>query len=111
MIQTYLLNPRRGIVEPAALERISMAPYDEAPRHVVDARYLGDYIVWLQFRDGRKGIVDLAGHLHGKAFERRRDKSHFAGVHLDDQLASIAWEEVWFVTGAWFVAGLLLALP
>jgi hypothetical protein len=34
-----------------------------------------------------------------------------AGAHLDDPLASIAWEEVWFVIGAWFVAGLLLALP
>jgi hypothetical protein len=88
-----------------------MAPYDEAPHHVVDAQYLGNYVVWLQFRDGRKGIVDLAGPLHGEAFERGRDKNHLAAVHLDDPLASIAWEEVWFVTGAWFVAGLFLALP
>jgi hypothetical protein len=88
-----------------------MAPYEEAPHHVVDARYLGDYLVWLQFRDGRKGIVDLAGHLRGRALEKRHENSHLAAVRLDDPLASIAWEEVWFVIGAWFVAGLLLALP
>jgi hypothetical protein len=104
-------NPSQSIVEPAAPERIDMAPYDEAPHHVVDARYLGDYVVWLQFRDGRKGIVDLAGPLHGKALERRRDRNHPAGVGPDDPLASISWEEIWFVVGIWFVAGLLLALP
>jgi hypothetical protein len=86
-------------------------PHDKTPQHVVDARYLGDYVVWLQFRNGRKRIADLAGHLHGKAFASRRDKNHLAGLHLDDQLASIAWEEICFVVGAWFVAGLLLALP
>ena len=28
-----------------------MARYERAPCHVVDARYLGDYNVWLQFSD------------------------------------------------------------
>ena len=37
-----------------------MAQYEHVPCHVVDARYLGDYKAWLEFNDGRKGVVDLA---------------------------------------------------
>jgi hypothetical protein len=37
-----------------------LARYEHAPRHVIEARYLGDYKVWLEFNDGRKGVVDLA---------------------------------------------------
>ena len=28
-----------------------MAQYEHVPCHVVDARYLGDYKVWLEFND------------------------------------------------------------
>src|SRR5271169_2807112 len=37
-----------------------MAQYEHVPCHVVDARYLGDYKVWLEFNDGRKGEIDHA---------------------------------------------------
>ena len=37
-----------------------MARYEHVPRHVIEARYLHDYKVWLEFNDGRKGVVDLA---------------------------------------------------
>ena len=47
-----------------------MARYEHAPRHVVEARYLGDYKVWLEFNDGRKGVVDLADELHGEDSSR-----------------------------------------
>ena len=43
-----------------------MAQYEYVPCHVVDARYLGDYKVWLEFNDGRKGVVDLADELYGE---------------------------------------------
>lgn len=68
-----------------------MARYEERPRHVIEARYLGDYKVWLEFNDGRKGIVDLADELHGETLEPLRDRSHFAQFYLDHGLASIAW--------------------
>ncbi len=42
-----------------------MARYEHSPRHVIEARYLGDYKVWLEFNDGRKGVVDLADELYG----------------------------------------------
>ena len=69
-----------------------MAGYERAPRQVVEARYVGDYRVWLQFNNGRKGLVDLADDLHGEILESLRDPQRFAQLYLDRDLATIAWE-------------------
>ena len=66
-------------------------PYERAPRQIVKAQYVGDYRVWLQFNDGRKGLVDLAEELHGQEFEPLRDSQRFAQLYLDCELAAIAW--------------------
>jgi hypothetical protein len=71
--------------------RRMLARYEYAPRHVVDARWLGDYKVWLEFNDGRKGVVDLADELHGEELEPLRDRDRFCQFYLDYGLASIAW--------------------
>src|SRR5690242_11431730 len=71
--------------------RFLLARYEYAPRHVVDARWLGDYKVWLEFNDGRKGVVDLADELHGEELEPLRDRDRFSEFYLDYGLASIAW--------------------
>jgi hypothetical protein len=68
-----------------------LARYEYAPRHVIEARYLGDYKVWLEFNDGRKGVVDLADELYGETREPLRDQAAFARFYLDYGLASIAW--------------------
>jgi hypothetical protein len=73
--------------------RLQLARYEYAPRHVVDARWLGDYKVWLEFNDGRKGVVDLADELHGEELEPLRDRERFSQFYLDYGLASIAWLE------------------
>ncbi|MGA8030789.1 MAG: DUF2442 domain-containing protein [Casimicrobiaceae bacterium] len=70
-----------------------MARYEYAPRHIVEARYLGDYKVWLEFNDGRKGVVDLSDELHGEELEPLRDRDRFSQFYLDYGLASIAWLE------------------
>jgi hypothetical protein len=72
-------------------KEILLARYEYAPRHVVDARWLGDYKVWLEFNDGRKGVVDLADELHGEELEPLRDRDRFSEFYLDYGLASIAW--------------------
>ena len=69
----------------------TVARYEHVQRHVVDARYLGDYKVWLEFNDGRKGVVDLADELYGEAFEQLRSRERFAEFYLDYGLATIAW--------------------
>src|SRR5206468_6675842 len=63
--------------------RPSLARYEYVPRHVIEARYLHDYKVWLEFNDGRKGVVDLADELHGEELEPLRDRSRFAMLYLD----------------------------
>ncbi len=68
-----------------------MARYEQTPRHVIEAKYMGDYKVWLEFNDGRKGVVDLADELHGESLEPLRDRSHFSQFYLDYGLSSIAW--------------------
>jgi hypothetical protein len=67
--------------------------YETSPRHVVEARYLGDYKVWLEFNDGRKGVVDLADELHGETRLPLRDRELFSSFYLDYGLASIAWHD------------------
>jgi hypothetical protein len=68
-----------------------LAHYEHVQRHVIEARYLGDYKVWLEFNDGRKGVVDLADDLYGENFEALRDRGCFAEFYLDYGLATIAW--------------------
>jgi len=70
-----------------------LARYEHSPRHVIEARYLGDYKVWLEFNDGRKGVVDLADELFGDELSVLRNKERFANFYLDIGLASIAWPE------------------
>ena len=68
-----------------------MARYEHVQRHVVEARYLGDYKVWLEFNDGKKGVVDLSDELHGEELTPLRDRDRFSQFYLDYGLASIAW--------------------
>jgi hypothetical protein len=70
-----------------------LARYEHAPRHVIEARYLGDYKVWLEFNDGRCGVVDLADELHGEVLEPLRDRERFSQFYLDYGLATIAWHD------------------
>jgi hypothetical protein len=70
----------------------ALARYEQVQRHVIDARYLGDYKVWLEFNDGRKGVVDLSDDLYGENFESLRDRLRFAEFYLDYGLATIAWD-------------------
>jgi hypothetical protein len=70
---------------------VKLARYENVQRHVIEARYMGDYKVWLEFNDGRKGVVDLADDLYGEHFEQLRDRLRFADFYLDYGLATIAW--------------------
>ena len=45
--------------------------------HVVEARYVRDYTVWVRFNDGTAGEVDLSGELDGPVFEPLRDLEAF----------------------------------
>ena len=36
--------------------------------HVIEARYIRNYTVWLRFNDGAEGEIDLTGEMEGEAF-------------------------------------------
>jgi len=55
--------------------------------HVVEARYLGGFRVWLRFSDGLQGEVDLEDDLWGEVFEPLRQPSYFAKLVVDDTLS------------------------
>jgi hypothetical protein len=57
-----------------------------------NARHLGDYQMWLQFTDGRTGIVDFSDDLWGNDLEPLRELSTFAELALDESLATLSWE-------------------
>ncbi|CAG1011371.1 hypothetical protein RHIZO_04012 [Rhizobiaceae bacterium] len=70
-----------------------LARYEHVQRQVVEARYLGDYKVYLEFNDGRKGVVDLSDELYGEEMTPLRDRNRFSQVYLDKGLATLAWHE------------------
>ena len=56
--------------------------------HVTQAKYMGDYTVWLSFNDGTKGSVDLSSELHGEIFEPLKDKAFFESFKLEGHTLS-----------------------
>ena len=58
--------------------------------HVVEAKYLRDYTVWLRFNDGTCGEVDLSQELEGTVFEPLRDKDLFRNFKI--AYHTLTWE-------------------
>ena len=44
---------------------VPLARYEHVQRQVTERTLSGDYKVYLEFNDGRKGVVDLSDELHG----------------------------------------------
>jgi hypothetical protein len=59
--------------------------------HVLEARYVRDHIVWLRFRDGTCGEIDLGPELHGPMFEPLRDATVFQAFRIDSEFHTLAW--------------------
>jgi len=58
---------------------------------LTDAKYVGDYRVWLAFNDGTMGEVDLSARLHGEVFEPLKDVALFSQVKFDPDMDTIVW--------------------
>lgn len=56
-----------------------------------EAKYQGDYRIWLKFADGIEGEVDLTDELWGEMFEPLKDKARFAQFALDKELETVVW--------------------
>jgi hypothetical protein len=57
---------------------------------VVDARYVRDHIIWVQFKDGSEGEVDLSSELWGPVFEPLKDVEYFQRFTVAEY-GTIAW--------------------
>jgi hypothetical protein len=59
--------------------------------HVVEARYVSGHTVWLRFRDGTVGEVDLTGALRGPVFEALRDVAYFKRFSVHPEFHTLVW--------------------
>ncbi len=59
--------------------------------HVLEARYLGGHTVWLRFRDGTAGEIDLGPALRGQVFEPLRDPLVFREFAIHPEFHTLVW--------------------
>jgi hypothetical protein len=59
--------------------------------HIVDARHVRDYVMWLRFSDGAEGEVDLGSELHGPVFEPLRAPDRFRQFTVHPELRALVW--------------------
>jgi hypothetical protein len=58
---------------------------------VLEARYVGGYTVWLRFRDGTAGEIDLGPELYGEVFEPLRDIAMFRRFYVHPEGETLVW--------------------
>jgi len=58
---------------------------------VVEARYVGGRTVWLRFRDGTAGEIDLSSELYGPMFEPLRDPLVFSQFQIHPEFCTLVW--------------------
>jgi hypothetical protein len=59
---------------------------------IVEAKYVADYVIWLRFKDGTKGDVDLRDELWGEVFESLKDQREFRKFVAHPELHTLVWE-------------------
>jgi hypothetical protein len=58
---------------------------------VLEARYVHEFVVWLRFRDGSAGEVDLAADLWGPMFEPLKDVAYFQQFTIHPDFETLTW--------------------
>lgn len=58
---------------------------------VLEARYVSGHTIWLRFRDGTCGEVDLAAELWGPVFEALKDPEYFRRFAVHPELETLVW--------------------
>ncbi len=60
--------------------------------HIVEVKYVRDYVIWVKFNDGIDGEVDLSAELEGEVFGPLKDEALFKTVKVDPLLQTIIWD-------------------
>lgn len=79
-----LARQRRPLRRSAPLEELM--DYD-----VLEARHVGGYVIWLRFRDGTAGEIDLERELKGPVFEPLRDPTVFRAFSVHPEFQTLVW--------------------
>ena len=58
---------------------------------VVDARHVGGYVIWLRFRDGTTGEINLERELYGPVFEPLKDPAVFGTFSIHGEFHTLVW--------------------
>jgi Protein of unknown function (DUF2442) len=58
---------------------------------VLDAKYRGGHTVWLRFRDGTAGEIDLRPALSGPIFAPLHDVSVFQQFSIHPEFQTLVW--------------------
>ena len=59
--------------------------------HVLEARYIAGHTLWLRFRDGTAGEVDLAPALIGPIFAPLQDVAYFRQYAIHPEFHTLVW--------------------
>jgi hypothetical protein len=59
--------------------------------HVVEAKHVAGYTVWLRFRDGTQGEIDLGPQLVGPVFEPLRSLEEFKRFQIHPEFHTLVW--------------------
>ena len=58
---------------------------------VTKAKYIEGYKIWIQFGDGKAGVVDLGEELWGPVFEPLKELGIFRQVQVHPELQTLSW--------------------
>ena len=59
--------------------------------HVVEAKYLRAHTVWLKFRDGTAGEIDLGPELDGPVMAPLKDIAYFKAFSVHPEFHTLVW--------------------
>jgi hypothetical protein len=58
---------------------------------VLEARYVRDFVIWLRFRDGTSGEIDLQPVFRGPVFEPLKDVAFFRQFRVHPEFETLVW--------------------
>jgi len=59
--------------------------------HIVEARHVRAHTLWLKFRDGTAGEIDLAPELVGPVLEPLREVTFFRTFSIHPEFHTLTW--------------------
>ncbi|HET7842255.1 MAG TPA: DUF2442 domain-containing protein [Terriglobia bacterium] len=59
--------------------------------HILEARHVGGFVVWLRFHDGTTGEIDLGPSLRGPVFQPLLDESYFKKFSIHPEFRTLVW--------------------